>query len=198
MQVRVADIAHDTGKFGLERKKEGDFWKSLIDRRIYEQLQNTARVYGKFGGLVMEGLINNVIMEHPGHEDWIRSIKGECWNLGIHFEECEQQEDIVKLVKWLDKKVGEEIKNRGTEITVALREDPYEALRRCKRIGDEKADMLFFLFKNLKTMAIQGQGTFQGLPGIGPETAKELYDFFNKTVVRTWIPKPRKRKQKEP
>jgi len=186
---RVADIVEDNWAFGVENKKGDDYRASCKDGRIYHQMRDMAKVFGKDCGIMLLDTLDGVCADEPAFGNWFRSIEGWCWNIGIHFTEAGSIENVAKKLRFIYEKLPEEWKQRPCLVNMPEEDPSMLGLMECPGIGLEKAKMFFFYWGDLKTMANVPKEAWMVLPGVKDKTADKLVNFFTHKVKTNWKPK---------
>lgn len=188
---RVADICGSKYEFGIEIKRGNDYVTSTTSSKTYRQIRDLATIFGANSALVLEdyGYLSGILSENPSVASWLSSIRGECWRIGIKFEQVQDSDELADMIYWICNKLGEPDKNRH-EITNRTEEIPQlRAQEECPMTGPDKSKMLLFFFKNLKTIANLTKAELRILPGFGEKTADTVWKFYNEKVDVEWSPK---------
>jgi ERCC4-type nuclease len=185
---RVGDIVEDNWVFAIERKKGDDYRTSCKNSRIYHQMKDMVKVFGKDCGIMLEDTLDGVCADEPAFANWFRSIEGWCWNLGIHFTEAGSIENIAKKVKVIYEKLPEDWKERPCLLDLPDIPQQMLGLMECSGIGLETAKKIFFYIPSLEKQATFTIPEWMVVPRIGEKTATKLYNFYHKKVKTDWMP----------
>ena len=142
-RLDVGDFCNDKGTFIAERKGFNDFWSSMCDRRIYNQISRMYEQYDSNRYLFVEvGTLTDLAEEKRKNINWIYSLFGEAENWNVNFREYIDLEDLARKLYSLDKKLGTERIKRDKEVKVYDASPAVRSLMQYDSVGKNKAEVM--------------------------------------------------------
>lgn len=169
---RVGDFTNDKNTFIVERKRIDDLWKSMIDYRLYEQLNKLDEYFDCQKYLIIENYSwftdsffeddDNELFEiqkmsplqklaylHPNKENWIMSVVEECVSRDISPIQTWNTIETAKFIYQIDKGAGNQPKLRSTKKNINQLSLDENILVTISGIGKERASALISEFGSL-------------------------------------------------
>ena len=186
---RVGDFTNTDRTWVIERKTEGDFVGSMLDKSLHSQAARMAKYYAGWKFVFLEGFIT-VMVDDPHHKGkikpWIKSMRVTLRKYGVCMWQCDDLNMLVDEVFRVEK-------NAGDQPTIYEKiDDKYKGWSDAKKIvcklidvSNKKADLLLEHFGNPVAifLAIMNSsvlltrtgkpktvtGSFEGIKGFGPK-----------------------------
>jgi len=170
----------------IERKTLEDFLASLLDKRIFEQIEKLKASYER-PLIIVEGStdIEDLFNLRDIHPNAIRGLLLTImvdYNIPIIF--VKNEEEFVNLLEILARR--EQLKNNKRPLvkivkkTKTVKEAQETLISSIPGINVQLASNLLLYFKNPKNIANASVSELKKVPLIGEEKAKKIFEVFNK------------------
>lgn len=174
----------ETGDFilsdrvGVERKRIGDFLQSIIDQRLFRQLENLARSFER-PLLVLEGNPESLYLERDIHENTIRGVLASIaidykipiiWTQNSR-ETAEQLYWIANREQIIEKR---DIQVRSSKRPKSLKEQQEYLVSGLPGINSKRARKLLEKFKTPEKVFKASDKQLMALDGFGDKTVKKM------------------------
>jgi len=183
-RIEVGDYLLPNG-FAIERK-EDDLIQSILNNRLFEQLNNLCQYDHPVLCLIIGNLYRTFYYSHSRyiHKSYIGTLStltAKYPNLKIMF--FENQNDFINYLVSLEKKLTEDkestrpatMMRKGKSIKIK-REN---ALTAIDGISVGKAKKLLECYGSIKNIANDSIENLEKAPGVGKKLAKNIYDVLN-------------------
>ncbi len=171
-------------KIVIERKSADDFVNSIIDGRLFSQLDKLVYTYD-IPVLIIEGDLQEVMERRDIHENVIRSVLAKIaieYHVPILW--AKSIEDTAQYVSFIAKRqLKEGEKTRYVKIIKKPHNDNEvleSVLSSIPQINAKLSQRLLSKFKTLKKIANAKVEQLMSVEGIGEKKAKKIYEVFNK------------------
>jgi len=181
---RVADACSELGKWAIEFKwSEADFWKSLKNKYLYDQMETGAVAYGNHFSVAVCGYESSVIMDHPDQENWIASIEPKAFHqFGIGFKWCEDEEGMLRYFEAQRKQAYKPYKTQRRKRKLSTKCRQVDAVSLPALVGEKTAKNLLLAFGSVEKVISMTHSQLCAFPGIGDKTATEFINFWREDV----------------
>lgn len=188
--LKVGDYI--VGNIIVERKTAEDFVASIIDGRLSEQLFKMS-ASAELSYLVVVGFLSEAMMKHDINRKAVISAlvsaslkRAPIGKSGVVVvNTVETSFDFAYFIERLAKRIEDgdvwrlppipKITTKGGEMDLMI-----AMLTAIPNVGVDKARRLLEHFGNIRSIANASIGELTSVKGIGIETAKNIYNFFNK------------------
>lgn len=178
--ILTGDFADTDGRFVIERKGFSDFWSSMTDGRLYDQLERMSELDAKTYVFVESGSLMDWAYERKKDVNWIYSMFGEAENMDVNFREYIDLYDLARKVHWLERKLGTEVKKRNRTVKLYNMSIPQEMLSRIPAVGEKKAKEILYHLHTLYEVMIDlfenNAERLREIKGIGEKIIKNIKD----------------------
>lgn len=176
-RLKVADFILSES-VGIERKKAGDFVRSIMDGRLFRQVEELKKNFEK-PVLIIEG--NNFKRIHPN------ALRGTLATLAVDFHVpiiwTRNSEDTALTIYFLAKREQEEKKKsigfKGKKKANTLEDYALNVLCSFPGIGMEKAKTILNHTGNLRSFFMMDKVSLKNIPGIGEKLATQISEILN-------------------
>jgi ERCC4-type nuclease len=168
----------------IERKTIADLESSIIDGRIFSQLDNLSEKVNK-PGLIVEGIIN-----HSDNDNRInnKSLIGLITSIGLNYRIpiffTRNQKETALFLYVIAKReqygVKTEIKHRFSKSKMSFSDQQLFILESFPDIGPTLAKSLLKRFKNIKGIANASVKELQEVDKMGPKKAEKMVYLFSR------------------
>lgn len=169
------------GDVGVERKSLGDFFQSIVRKRLFDQLERLVESYPR-QLLVVEGNLDEVsLFRNPG-VFW-GAFLFVSMDMGVPIIFTPELDQTAVLLATLEQKLFKE-GARGVMARYKPRFVSDEALQRfiiqgLPGIGETLADKLLSTFKTVRGVFSTGEVELKRVPKIGEKKAREITRIIN-------------------
>jgi Fanconi anemia group M protein len=183
VQLEVGDyICSD--RVCLERKVISDFLNSIIDQRIFSQLENLAGSYEK-PVLVLEGNPELLYLERDMHENAIRgALASIAIDYGIPIIWTQNPRETAEQIFWIayreQVKEKREPQIRSSKRAPALSRQQEFLVAGFPHINSKLSKRLLKKFKIPKKIFTASEERLMRVDGLGREKAKKIFDLLNR------------------
>jgi len=148
---RCGDFTNTSRSFLVERKTEGDFVASMLDKSLHSQAARMAKYFAGWKILLLQGFIS-VMVDNPHNKsikNWIRSMRVTLRMYDVCMWQCDDLDMLIYELVRLDSKAGEKpqvfdkIDDKYTGWT-----DSKKIVCKLLDVSDKKADVLLDEFKS--------------------------------------------------
>ncbi len=176
-RLEVADFVVSE-RVGIERKKARDFVRSIMDGRLFRQVEELKENFEK-PVLIIEG--NNFKGIHPN------ALRGALAALAVDFQIpiiwTKNSEDTALTIYLLAKREQEEKRKsvgfKGKKKAKTSEEHAVNILCSFPGIGPEKARVILQHTRDLKTFFNMDKVSLKNIPGIGEKLAAQISEILN-------------------
>lgn len=169
----------------IERKSVKDFFASLFDKRLFNQLENLKQYEKSL--LIIEG---NLKKDNPLHEN---ALRGLLLSIGLNYQTAllftKDEEETASYIKLIAKKEKKEISLNPKKKKMSPDKELQFVLESFSGIGPTKAKRLLEKFGSLKKVFLAKEKDLEEIIG---KNSKE----FLKTIKREYSKKPKATKNK--
>lgn len=163
----------------IERKSSDDFVSSIVNGRIFEQMEEMKRNFEKpiliiEGRYFREGITEN-------------ALKGAISTIILQYEipilMTNDEKDTARTIYWLSKKEQEEFKRgigiKGKKKPKEMKQLQEHVVASLPGVSTVLSKRLLERFKTLKAVANASETELAKVKGIGEKQAKRLYEILN-------------------
>ena len=189
VQVRIRTLYicdYVLGELCIERKSVNDFYRSIIDGRLFNQLKRIKEVYDRYI-LIIEGNLSEYLANISNPEAYLGALVTVylIYNAGILYSR--NWIDTVKILKFLWNKM------RGSESRIKIRYKPKQMtikerlifiLEGFPGVGEKLAVNILNHYRTLRNFANTTLAELSSIEGIGEKKAREIYDLLNTNFRR--------------
>ena len=171
--VKVLNLKYGDYAFSdivIERKTLSDFFTSLKNERIYNQMESLSRYYTEIY-LIIEGFFD---FSYVNNIDYLYS---ELFGIVLNFDvkiifskDCEKTASILKNLYFR--------KNFGYK-PLAIKQDKLHHAAMLFGISRNKTESILSKFGSLSNIANSGKRELTGIKSIGKKTIKQIMDTLN-------------------
>ncbi len=167
----------------IERKTAEDFLNSVVDGRLFSQLDKLVYYYD-IPVLIIEGNISDALKNREIHENVIRGVLSKI-AITYHVPVLWSKDigDTVRYVYFISKRLLEEDKNDAYKIvkkSSSLKEQQLQLISSIPYINKTLGERLLKRFKTIKNIANATEERLKEVEGIGDKKARKIYELFNK------------------
>ncbi len=166
----------------IERKTAEDFLNSIVDGRLFSQLDKLVYYYD-VPVLIIEGSIHDVLKNREIHENVVRGVLSKiAINYHIPVLWSKDIGDTVRYIYFISKRLLEENKNDTYKIVKkpsSLKEQQILLVSSIPDINKTLGERLLRHFKTIKNIANASEERLKEVEGIGDKKAKKIYEIFN-------------------
>ena len=163
------------GNYAIEHKKIDDFWDSLEDGRLFEQIEKMRLNFDKFA-IIVSGQPKDILYNNVGIGTMASCIVRDapvifCGNLPTTVKVS-----LATLEKWNDGKV----RTSNPSINKKRTKDPQlNTVTGLPLVDDLLGNALLDHFGSIKNIVNASMKELQAVPKIGPKKAKLIYSCLN-------------------
>ncbi len=182
-QLRVADyICSD--RVALEKKTVSDFLQSIINQRIFKQMEEIANSFER-PLLILEGNQDFLFVERKIHPNTIRGVLS---SIAIDYKVpilwTSNSRETAGMIYWIAKREQDHEK-RGIQIraktkTETLQDQQEYIVAGLPHVSNVLSKRMLKEFKTVKKLFSAKPEKLQKVEGIGEEKAKKIWDILNK------------------
>lgn len=179
--IQTKDVEGKQVTVGIEKKTQGDFINSIIDRRITQQIVALKENFN-IPLLIIEGSDNIYTLRnfHPN------AIRGMMASIAIDFQipilHTKNFRDTAALIEIMANRLEQprrSISLLNKQKPPTLEELQLFTIESLPGIGPNLAKSLLKKFKSIKDIINASVDDLKEVDKIGPKKAKDLYDLFN-------------------
>ncbi|NJE77026.1 DEAD/DEAH box helicase [Thermococcus sp. ES12] len=177
IEVRTLDVADYvvSEEVGIERKSANDFIQSIIDGRLFDQVERLKRAYEK-PVIIIEGELYGVRNVHPN------AIRGAIaavtidWGVPILFSSGTEEtaQFIYLMAKREQEERKKEVRLRSEKKALTLAERQRLIVEGLPHVSSTLAKRLLKHFGNVERVFTATEEELQEVEGIGPKKAREI------------------------
>ena len=177
VEVRTLDVADYvvSEEIGIERKSANDFIQSIIDGRLFDQVERLKRAYEK-PVIIIEGELYGIRNVHPN------AIRGAItavtldWNVPILFSSGKEEtaQFIYLMAKREQEERKKEVRLRSEKKALTLAERQRLIVEGLPNVSATLAKRLLKHFGNVERVFTATEEELKEVEGIGPKKAREI------------------------
>ncbi|MCD6373451.1 MAG: DEAD/DEAH box helicase, partial [Thermococcus sp.] len=177
VEVRTLDVADYvvSEEVGVERKSANDFIQSIIDGRLFDQVERLKRAYEK-PVIIIEGELYGIRNVHPN------AIRGAIaavtldWNVPILFSSGKEEtaQFIYLMAKREQEERKKEVRLRSEKKALTLGERQRLIVEGLPNVSSTLAKRLLRHFGNVERVFTATEEELKEVEGIGPKKAREI------------------------
>lgn len=177
VEVKTLDVADYvvSEEVGIERKSANDFIQSIIDGRLFDQVERLKRAYEK-PVIIIEGQLYGIRNVHPN------AIRGAIaavtldWGVPILFSSGPEEtaQFVYLLAKREQEERKKEVRLRSEKKALTLAERQRLIVEGLPNISATLAKRLLKHFGNVERVFTATEEELQEVEGIGPKKAREI------------------------
>ncbi|NJE85722.1 DEAD/DEAH box helicase [Thermococcus sp. CX2] len=177
VEVKTLDVADYvvSEEVGIERKSANDFIQSIIDGRLFDQVERLKRAYEK-PVIIIEGQLYGIRNVHPN------AIRGAIaavtldWGVPILFSSGPEEtaQFIYLLAKREQEERKKEVRLRSEKKALTLAERQRLIVEGLPNVSATLAKRLLKHFGNVERVFTATEEELQEVEGIGPKKAREI------------------------
>ncbi|ASJ11012.1 DEAD/DEAH box helicase [Thermococcus sp. P6] len=175
--VRTLDVADYvvSEDVGIERKGAGDFIQSIIDGRLFEQVERLKRAYEK-PLIIVEGELYGVRNVHPNAIRGAMAALAIDWGVPLLFSSgVEETAQFVYLIARREQEERKrEVRLRSEKKTLSLAERQRLIVEGLPSVSATLARRLLRHFGNVERIFTATEEELREVEGIGPKKAREI------------------------
>ena len=177
VEVRTLDVADYvvSEEVGIERKSANDFIQSIIDGRLFDQVERLKRAYEK-PVIIIEGELYGIRNIHPN------AIRGAIaavtldWNVPILFSSGKEEtaQFIYLMARREQEERKKEVRLRSEKKALTLGERQRLIVEGLPNVSSTLAKRLLRHFGNVERVFTATEEELKEVEGIGPKKAREI------------------------
>ena len=179
----VGDYMGENFDWAKERKAD-DFYGSVIDGRLFDQMAIGADCFGNRYQVLVEGYLLSIVDEHRDQEGLIRSMRTYANDvLGVGFAYVEDREEMAKEMRYTAKACEKGYKARYT-IKKKDKIPQLEGVATIPGVGVKSARLMLAAVGTVENIIKMNPTQISGMvKGFGPVRAQAVYDYYRADVM---------------
>jgi len=178
-RINVGDYV--IGKLGIERKNIHDLYRSIIDKRLFDQVNRLRDAYEE-SLLILEGDIDRFRERIPNPNVILGGILTVVVDIGIKILYSRDMDETAKILHMIWKR---RIKRREATVMrykpkiLSKRDRLIYILEGFPGIGGRLAENILNRYRTIRNFANTSISELSTIEGIGEKKAREIYELLN-------------------
>ncbi len=176
MRLTIGDYI--IGDLGIERKSTYDFYRSIIDKRIFDQTSRLKEAYPR-QAIIIEGDIEDLLYTSTNPSAILGTLTSLAVDYSIPLIYSRDEEDTAKILIYIwrkyMKKKGRESLPRYKPRIMNDRERLEFIVQSLPNIGPKLARNILTHYRTLRALFTSSLSELKSIEGVGEKRAQEIY-----------------------
>lgn len=185
VRVKVARLTigdYIIGDMGIERKTTGDLYRSIIDRRLFDQLNRLKEAYSQ-PAVIIEGDLSELLYTVSNPQSILGALVSMAIDYSIPIIYSRDEGDTARILIYIWRKlVGKrrvEASLRYKPKVLSDKERLEFILQGFPNIGPRLAKNILNHYKTIRALATTTLSELKTIEGLGEKRAQEIYRLLN-------------------
>ncbi len=179
--IRLTVGDYILGEVGIERKSVSDLYRSIIDRRLFDQAKRLKEAYEKPVFLI-EGDLDNLLYTITNPHAILGALTSIAIDYSIPLLYSRNEEDTARIIIYIWRKVYRSHKPAQPRYKPKLMTDKERIefiVQSLPNIGPRLAKNILIHYRTLKALFTTTPSELKSVEGVGEKRAEEIYRLIN-------------------
>jgi len=185
MRLTVGDYI--IGDLGIERKSTSDFYRSIIDKRIFDQASRLKEAYPK-QAIILEGNLEDLLYTSTNPSSILGTLTSLAIDYSIPLIYSRDEEDTARILIYIWRKhtwkKGKEGLPRYKPRIMNDKERLEFIVQGLPKIGPKLAKNILTHYRTLRALFTSSLSELKSIEGLGDKRAQEIYRLITLDYTR--------------